>query len=412
MLTLVATSIEQMQEPSSPPKRNPRKNVFLLGAVSLFTDLSSQMIYPLLPQFLVQLGTSTTLIGVIEGIAEATASLFKTVFGRLSDEMGKRKPFIYLGYGLSTVAKPFLFLATGWIMVLLVKFAERIGKAARGPARDALLSTSVDPKRRGRDFGIQRSMDKIGSMGGPLLAMLVLYYWPENLRLVFLLAVIPALMAILFIPFVVEKQAITRKADTLPTPNFLRNRAFNTFLIANILFTLGNSSNAFLLLKATEEGIDTLFLPLLWVGYNFICSIAAPIFGDLSDRIGRKPVIMLSFVCYALIYLGFAYANWPIFIWLLFAAYGVYYGLSAGVFKAYLTELTSEEQRGAAYGLFDTGVGLALLPASILMGFLWDSYGSTTAFVTGAGFAVLGLLVFVGGDWIDRQLKRSWEPPW
>ncbi len=397
---------------SSPSKRNPRKNVFLLGAVSMFTDLSSQMIYPLLPQFLVQLGTSTTLIGLIEGIAEATASLFKTLFGRWSDEMGKRKPFIYLGYGLSTVAKPFLFLATGWIMVLVVKFAERIGKAARGPARDALLSTSVNPMRRGRDFGIQRSMDKIGSVGGPLLAMLVLYYSPENLRLVFLLAVIPALMAILFIPFVVERQALLQKEDDLPAPSFLRNRSFNIFLISNILFTLGNSSNAFLLLKATEEGIATIFLPLLWVGYNFICSIAAPIFGDLSDRVGRKPVIMLSFVCYAVIYAGFAYAEWPIFIWLLFAAYGIYYGLSAGVFKAYLTDLTTPEQRATAYGLFDTGVGLALLPASILMGFLWDHYGSTTAFLTGAGFALLGLLVFVCGDWVDRQLKQPWEPPW
>ncbi|GJM35427.1 MAG: MFS transporter [Saprospiraceae bacterium] len=378
----------------------------------MFADLSSQMIYPLLPQFLVQLGTSTTLIGLIEGIAEATASLFRTVFGRMSDKLGRRKFFIYRGYALSALAKPFLYLATGWIMVLLVKFAERMGKAMRTPARDALLSTSVNPNRRGRDFGIQRSMDKIGSIGGPLLAMLVLYYSPENLRLVFLLAVIPGLLALLFIPFVVENLEATKQDKDLPTPHFLRNRSFNIFLVANILFTLGNSSNAFLLLKATEEGVPTVFLPLLWMGYNFICTLAAPIFGHWSDKIGRRPVILISFFYYALIYVGFAYAQLPIFIWLLFAAYGIYYGLSVGVFKAYLTDLTPPEQRGTAYGIFDTGTGLALLPASILMGFLWENYGSTTAFLTGAGFAILGLVVFGVGSWIDQELKKSWEPPW
>ena len=358
------------------------------------------MIYPLLPQFLVLLGANAATIGLIEGIAEATASLFKSFFGKWSDRRKHRKPFIFFGYGLSTIAKPLLIFAQGWGTVLVVKFAERMGKAARTPARDALLSTSVDPDNKGRDFGIQRAMDKIGSVGGPLLAMLILYFSPENLRLVFLLSVIPAMIALVFIPFVQENREVLKQAEKQAekrSTHILRNREFLLFLTANILFTLGNSSNAFLLLKAGEVGVSLLLLPLLWVVYNAVCAVSAPIFGSLSDRIGRRVIIGISFLFYALMYVCFAYVESVWAIWVLFATYGIYYGLSKGVYSAYLTELTSVEERGTAFGIFDAGVGLALLPASLLTGFLWDSYGSETAFLTGASFAMGGFILFLFG---------------
>lgn len=386
-----------MTTPSEKPAKN--RNVIWLGLVSLFTDLSSQMIYPLVPAFLETMGVSKTVIGLVEGIAEATASLFKTVSGWLSDRYGKRKWFVFVGYGLSAISKPFLFFATVWGHVMGVRFTDRMGKAIRNPARDALISSSVDKKKRGKAFGFHRAMDRLGAVGGPLLALLILKYSDENLRLVFLLAGIPAVIALVFIPFTREaKQALPSGKDLAKNvKQRLTSRAFVVFLIANIVFTLGNSSNAFLILKATETGISLMWLPVLWVAYNLVATVSAPIFGSLSDKIGRKPVIVTSFIFYAALYVLFAFAdvNWE--IWMLFAGYGVYYGLSKGVFKAYIADLVPAEQRGTAYGVFNTGIGLALLPASLMMGFVWDLFGSQWAFLVSAGFSLVGFLIYVVG---------------
>lgn len=375
------------------------RTLWLFSWVSFFNEIASQMVYPLIPKFLMSLGATPAAIGLIEGIAEATAALFKSVSGRLSDSTGKRKVFVFAGYLLAGIAKPLLSLATGWGHVLGLRFTDRMGKALRGPARDALLAASFDKEEKGKSFGIQRAMDRAGAILGPLVALGILSLPEGNLRTVFLLAGIPAMLSLVFIPFVKEIQFEKKLSDSDGGPGSpFQYTPFRNFFFAIVLFSLGNSSNAFLLLKADELGMgDAGSLVLLWMLYNAVCVLASPIFGSLSDRIGRRPVIMLSFVYYALLYAVFAFAGVSWSIWLLFAAYGIYYGLSAGVFKAYVADLVPAEMRGTAYGYLETGIGLALLPASLITGFAWETWGSQVAFLISAGFAVVGVVVFLRG---------------
>jgi len=390
--------------------KQPKKNIVLLGMVSLFTDLSTQMIYPLIPEFLVSLGARKALIGIIEGIAESTASLFRPVFGRLSDKLRKRKLFIYLGYCLSTVSKPFLFFANTWPAVLVIKFFERMGKASRTPARDALISTSVSALKKGKAFGFHRAMDRIGAIGGPLIAMLILFFSNNNVRLVFLLSVVPAAIAIFFIKFVRETSSGKNVSTDTAKKSHLRSAPFILFLTSIIIFNLGNSSNAFLILKAREEGLAIFLIPVIWIVYNIFCSLSSPLFGTLSDRIGRKPIITVSFIYYSIIYFLFAISDSLWSVWILFAAYGIYYGLSDGIFRAYIADLVSCDQRATAYGLFNTGIGLALLPASIIMGTVWDIYGSMWAFIISSLFSLLGFLIFLTSLIISKgQTRRNSE---
>ncbi len=377
------------------PNREGNKNVLILGWVSLFTDLSSQMIYPLIPEFLVTLGVNKAVIGMIEGIAESTAAVFRTVFGKLSDKTKKRKIFIFLGYALSAFSKPLLFFANTWVVVLAVKFSDRLGKAVRTPARDALISTSVDASRRGQAFGVHRAMDRIGALGGSLLALLVLFAFNNNVRLVFLLSGVPALIALGFIFYAKEMSVRVEKSGPETEYNVLKDSSFIIFLIANIVFTMGNSSNAFLLLTARETGLAVVMLPLIWMLYNITCSVSALLLGSLSDKISRKKIIIFSFIYYSLTYFLFALAQNAWQVWLLFAAYGIYYGLSNGIYRAYIADLVEPGQRGTAYGLLNTGIGLALFPASLIMGLIWDNYGSKWAFLTSAVFSLLGFLIML-----------------
>jgi len=378
----------------------------MLGLVSLFTDLSSQMVYPLVPEFLISIGANKAIIGMIEGIAESTASLFRIVFGRLSDKLRKRKLFLVLGYGLSALSKPFLYLANVWTVVLGVRFSDRMGKAIRTPARDTLISTSVNPSEKGKAFGFHRAMDRIGAIGGPLLAILVLSLFNNNVRLVFLLSIIPGVMALFFIRFVKET-TIERKPVSAVHKHSLRNAPFIIFLISNIVFTLGNSSNAFLILRAREAGLTILMIPVIWIVYNIFCTVSSPVFGSWSDKTGRKPIIIFSFLFYSVIYFFFGIANNLWAIWVLFGAYGIYYGLSAGVFRAYIADLVEPENRATAYGLFNTGIGIALFPASLIMGALWDRFGSKWAFWVSAGFSLLGFTIFLLSLLLRRGVKSQ-----
>ena len=239
------------------------RNIALLGMVSLFTDLSSQMIYPLLPKLLTNLGAGMILIGVIEGLAEASASILKPFAGKLSDRYKKRLPFVFSGYGLSAIVKPLFAFAGTWLHVLLLRFGDRVGKAIRNPPRDVLISLSSDHKNRGKSFGIHRAFDRVGSIGGPLLALAVFYFYPEDLSAVFLWAGIPAVLALVFIPFVRDQHELPKKTVHDAKPSSHQNIQFKYFLVANTIFTLGNSSNAFLILKASEVGFEMYQLPML-----------------------------------------------------------------------------------------------------------------------------------------------------
>ena len=388
------------------------RNVLALGAVSLFTDLSSQMVYPLIPTFLAALGVSPAILGLIEGIAESTASLFRTVFGRMSDKLQKRKIFIIFGYGLSAISRPFFYIASHWTTVMAIRFSDRIGKAARTPSRDALISTSIHPSIKGKAFGFHRAMDRVGAIGGPLLAMLVLYLLRDTmselnaLKTTFLISVIPGLIALIFIKFTKETKFIAKTIGE-KKKTAMRNAPFIIFLAANTFFALGNSSNAFLILKAQEVNIATFLIPILWVVYNIACTISSPILGSLSDKIGRKPIIATSFIYYTIVYILFGFAKQAWMIWVLFAAYGIFYGLSNGIFRAYVADIVEEENRATAYGVLNTVIGISLLPASVLMGLLWTKFSSQIAFIVAAGFGIVGFIVFLISLLVKKKPKKG-----
>jgi len=386
-------STSSLQNRSAPPQGG-RRNLYLLSFVSLFTDLSTEMIYPLVPGFIRSLGGSNLLVGVIEGIAESTAALGKAAFGWLSDRLRHRKLFVLAGYTVSTISKPFLGIAGNWTQVLALRFAERMGKGLRTPARDALLSQSISKKRRGLGFGFHRAMDNLGAAGGPLLAMLVLYLFKGNVRMVFLLSVIPALIAVSLIFFVREIRTLKRTLAEAKRSGPLSS-SFKWFAAVIVIFTLGNSSNAFLILRASDAGITKLMISLLWSLYYLVGALTSPLFGALSDRIGRRTVIFISFLVYAVIYFLFGRFASPLAMWLLFAGYGVYLGLSKGVFRAFIADMVQPERRATAYGIFETAIGLTLLPASLLFGFLWDTFSARLAFSVGAGLALVAAVVFL-----------------
>jgi MFS family permease len=381
-------------KPLSGPPPGGRRNLVLLSFVSLFTDLSTEMIYPLVPGFIRSLGGSNFLVGVIEGIAESTAALGKALFGWLSDRLRHRKLFVLAGYALSAVSKPFLGIAGHWWHVLGLRFAERMGKGLRTPARDALLSQSISEKRRGLGFGFHRAADNLGAAGGPLLAMLILYLSYNNVRLVFLLSVIPALIGVFLIFFVREIKTLKRALAEARRSGSL-SRSFKWFAAAIVIFTLGNSSNAFLLLRAQDAGITQQWVPLLWSVYSLVGALTSPLFGALSDRIGRRTVIFISFLVYAVVYFLFGRFATPLAMWLLFASYGIYLGFSKGVFRAFIADVVPAERRATAYGVFETLIGITLLPASLLFGLLWDAFSAGVAFKVGAGLALVAGVVFL-----------------
>jgi MFS family permease len=390
-----------------------QKNIYMMGLVSLFTDLSSQMIYPLIPEFLTRIGASKSLIGLIEGVADGTAALVRIIGGRLSDKLRKRRLFVFIGYGLSTIAKPFLFFAHHWGVVFTVRFLDRAGKGLRVPARDALVCDSVEPSRKGYAFGFHRGMDRLGGAGGPLLAMLVLSQTHDNLRMVFLLSVIPAAIAVMLIGKVKEIAPVCKTVGEFRKGQKVLNRSFALFVLSVVIFTLGNSSNAFLILKAREAGLSAAGIPLIWLTYNVVCSLSSPVFGHFSDWIGRKPLILISFLVYGAIYAGFGFSSqlsvsWQLpAVWLLFACYGLYYGLSEGVFRAYIADLVESEKLATAFGFFNTAVGVTLIPASIIFGALWDRFSSATAFFAAAALALAGGCVFLATQGGLRGVKRD-----
>ncbi len=370
--------------------------VWALGWVSFFTDVSSEIVYPLLPVFLTTtLGASMAFVGLIEGVAESTASVLKVASGWWSDRVRKRKPLMIAGYGLSALTRPLIALATTGTHVLGARFIDRIGKGIRSSPRDALLAAAVPPERRGAAFGVQRAMDNAGAVVGPLFAWIMLEWFSADYRTLFWIAVFPMVGAMGALIFGAKEQAVAESAVKTAAVPFKATPAFKHYLGAVLLFTLGNSSDAFLLLRAQAVGIPVSSLPLLWLALNLVKSASSYPAGVLSDKIGRRGLIIGGWCVYALVYLGFGFASQPWHIWALFLAYGIFYGMTESAERALVADFYSDAQRGRAFGAFHLVTGIGALPASLLMGWLWTLHGPIVAFGTGAGLA-LGAAVWFG----------------
>lgn len=384
--------------------------IFWVGVVSLLTDLSSEMIVPILPLFLTGvLHTQIGTIGIIEGIAESTASILKLFSGWLSDRMGKRKPLMLAGYGFSNLIKPLFALTTSGWQVLLIRFGDRFGKGIRGAPRDALIADSTNKKDRGKAFGFHRSMDTLGAAIGPLAAFLILSSFEGQYRLVFLISAIPGILAVLVLIFFLKERNSEEKSRQrgLPKISFKgMDRRFVTFTLISALFAIGNSSDAFLILQAKNVGMKEIYIPLAYLVFNLTYTFFSMPAGILSDKIGRKPIIIGGYVIFSIIYLGFGLVQHSIGIWILFVFYGLYYAATEGIQKAYVADIVPSGQRGTAMGTFNAVTGIAALPASILAGFLWQAYGPLTSFATSSAFALLAsLLLFLLKSKSDNERR-------
>jgi MFS family permease len=386
-------------EPNSPPA-GPRfklgRNVLALAAVSLLNDVASEMTYPLLPVFLATvLGASATAVGAIEGAAESTAALLKLASGWLSDRTPRRKPLVLAGYTIASVIRPLIGLAQSVSQVLAIRVTDRLGKGIRGAPRDALIADSVDPSIRGRAFGFHRAADHMGAVLGPLLAFVLLRWVGLDLRTVFLLTAIPGALAVAMLIFGVREipRSVPEKTGKGLDLRVPLGRRFWAYLGVLLLFTLGNSTDAFLLLRAGQLGVAPALVPILWAMLHVVKAASSTPGGILSDRLGRKPLIVAGWFLYAAVYFAFGRASTEWQAWALFAVYGVYFGLTEGVEKALVADLVAPERRGAAFGWYNLAIGVGALPASLLFGALWDRWGSAAAFDFGA---LLALVAAVG----------------
>ena len=374
--------------------------VFALSLVSFLNDTSSDIIYPLLPAFLaLTLGATPFAIGLIEGFAESVASILKLFSGYLSDKFGNRKLPVFLGYSLAAIVRPLLAFVTSWPQVLVVRMTDRVGKGIRGAPRDALLASTVAADKRGLAFGFNRAADHLGAVVGPVVAFLLLTYLAvdpatptaREYQQVFLFASIPVAIGLFVIVFFVrEEKKPVPEEDAIPIKFSLGafDGNFKRFLGVIALFTLSNSTDAFLLLRAEQTGVAPAILPLLWMALHFSKAFSSIIGGDISDKIGRKTMIFTGWVIYALVYAGFAFADAAWQAWVLFIIYGFYFGLTEGVEKALVADLVTEEKRGTAFGFYNLAYGITVFPASLIFGLVWSEFGAAPAFLMSAAISV------------------------
>ncbi|MCA9726974.1 MAG: MFS transporter [Candidatus Eisenbacteria bacterium] len=395
------------------------RNVWVVTGTSLLTDVSSEMIVHLIPLFLANvLGARTVTVGLIEGVAETTSSLLKMFSGWFSDRIGQRKWLTVAGYGLSTLSKPFLAIAGSPAAVLGVRFFERMGKGIRTAPRDALVADSIEPERRGLAFGVHRAGDTLGATLGLLAAFVVVWLGQghdgllhaETFRRLVWLSVIPALLAVALLVFGIREPQRKSRAGAPAFGWSGLPAAFRRYVVIVTLFTLGNSSDAFLVLRAQERGLNVLQMMGLLTIFNLIYTVISGPAGALSDRIGRRRLLVFGWGVYALIYLGFAAARAPWHVWVLFACYGAYYGLAEGSLKAMVADLVRPEERGTAYGAFHLAIGITALPASVIAGLLWQGvggwsgFGAAAPFYFGAILAVAAILLLT--TWMPRHAIR------
>ena len=372
--------------------------VWLLGWVSFFTDTASEIVYPLLPLFLTRvLGAGAMSLGVIEGVAEAANSVLKIWSGWLADRTGAPRRLVIAGYGLSSLMRPFMGAATGWTQVLALRFVDRLGKGIRGAPRDVMLASFADASNRGRVFGFHRAMDHAGAVIGPLVASLFLYFYPGEYRTLFALTIVPGII-VMVILFRVPEPAAERSAHS-PAARIAGAataglpREFWRAMFVIFLFALGNASDAFLLLRLGDLGVAPFWIPLLWSALHVVKSVASVLGGDLSDRFGRRSLIGLGWVVYALVYAAFGAFDAPSVVIAVFLSYGLYFGLTEGVEKAWVTDLAPARARGTAFGIYNAVLGLGSLAASLLFGAIWTRVSPPAAFYTGASLAAAATLL-------------------
>lgn len=386
------------------------RNVYALGLVSLLNDTATEIIYPLLPLYLtLVLGASPLALGIIEGAAEALSSFLKLLFGYFSDKFSNRKLPVLAGYCVSALIRPFLGYAVTWQQVLAMRVGDRFGKGIRSAPRDALIADAVTPEKRGLAFGIHRAADNIGAVFGPLIGFILISLIAVNREAptadeytkIFLWASVPAALSLLVIVFFVreikssKEQKESLAPDYADAPKVWHDRNFRRYLLVIALFTLSNSSDAFLILRARDAGIEALQIPLVWLFHN-LCKVVFSIYGgNLSDKIGRKKLIIAGWLIYAAVYVAFGFAAQAWQIWILFAVYGIYYGLTEGAEKALVADLVPSSMRGTAFGFYHFAIGATVFPASLIFGALWKFYGAPTAFFVSALVSLLSTAMFL-----------------
>jgi MFS family permease len=375
--------------------------IWLLGWVSLVTDLASEMIYPLLPIFLTRvLGATAMSLGVIEGAAEAASSILKIAAGRLADRTGAPKRIVLAGYGLSGAVRPLIAFVTSWTGVLGLRFVDRVGKGLRTAPRDAMLAHFAPPHLRGRAYGFHRAMDHAGAVAGPLVASLFLFSYPDNYRTLFALTIIPGIVVILILLCVPDTntsaplEPVEPSEPSEPYEPLNPRSPFLKAIFVILVFSLGNASDAFLLLRLNDLGVAAFWIPLLWSGLHIVKVLSSLAGGDLSDRLGRRTLIAAGWLIYALVYAGFGYFDSPATIIVIFLGYGIYFGLTEGVEKAWVADLAPAGARGTAFGVYNAALGVGGLVSSVMFGIIWTRVSPSAAFFTGAAVAVaaIGLL--------------------
>jgi MFS family permease len=384
-------------------------NVWIVTVTSFLTDVSSEMIFNLVPLFLANvLNAGTAVIGLIDGLAETTASLMKIYSGALSDKLGQRKWITVAGYAVSAFSKPFLYIANSWGWVLGVRVSDRLGKGIRTAPRDALVADSIDEKQRGLAFGVHRAGDTAGAFIGVAVAALIVWLTERGaadltrrtFQIAVLVSIIPALLALVVLVVGVRETGIQKKS-TVPALSLQgMDLRFKLFMLVLILFTLGNSSDAFIILLGQHRGLDVVQILLMLMTFNLVYSILAGPLGALSDRVGRRRLIIGGWIAYGLVYLGFALSHTGWQVWALYGIYGIYYAAAEGSAKALVADLVTPERRGTAYGLYNAAIGLTAFPASLIAGLLWqgafgwDGFGAAAPFFFGAAMTLLAGILF------------------
>ncbi|MEW6062844.1 MAG: MFS transporter [Nanoarchaeota archaeon] len=378
------------------------KNVIWMGVVSLLTDVSSEMIFPILPLFLANiLNASKSAIGIIEGLAESTASILKVFSGWLSDKLNKRKAIIVFGYSLSTIMKPLFAVSTLWQYVLVIRFFDRFGKGTRDPPRDALIAASTNKDVKGRAFGFHKMMDTIGAIIGTLAAFLLLAF-AFNYRSIFWFSFIPGAIAVLVLIFFVKE--IKNKVNNEIKLKESFGREFKIFVLISSLFSLGNFSYAFFILKA-QEFVQALFIPIIYLLYNVSYALFAMPAGNLSDKFGRRNIIAIGYILFGIVAFAFTVIANSIFAWVLFIFYGISIAFREAVSRAYVTDLVDKDKRATAFGVFYMANGLVMFPASIIAGKLWDIYGSNLVFLYASVISIISAVLLL--LLLDKKLKNN-----